>query len=209
MLMQDAPPAPPNDSGQNQYDFIFAPKQATKKSLLPTGGSKKVRIIIVGVVAFILLLAIFSIVGFINNAGKGDTASLISAAKQQQELIRIAKVGVDKAKTQDAKNIAITTLLALESEQDDMKTAIEAAGLKPNSVLKGGNNAKTDQALTTAEQNNRFDDEFLKVMTDSLVNYQKAVKDAYDGATSKKLKTALTTQFESANTLAGITANTE
>lgn len=210
--MQQAPPAPaptPNGSGQNQYDFIFAPKQSAKKSLLPTGGSKKVRILIVGVVAFILLLAIFSVVGFIDNAGKGDTASLISAAKQQQELIRISKVGVDKARTQDAKNIAITTLLALESEQDDMKTAIEAAGLKPNSVLKGGNNTKTDQALTTAEQNNRFDEEFLKIMTESLVSYQKAVKDAYDGATSKKLKTALTAQFNSANTLAGVAGATE
>ncbi len=212
MVMQEAPPAPPpapNGSKQDQYDFIFSPNQYAKKSLFPGGGSKKSRIIVAAVAALVLIFLIMTVIGFLNSAAKGDTASLVSAAKQQQELIRISKIGIQKARTQDAKNIAVTTLLALESEQDDMKTAIEAAGLKANSVLKSSGNAKTDQILTTAEQNNRFDEEFLKVMKDSLTNYQKAVKSAYDGATSKKLKTALTKQYESANTLAGVASKTE
>ncbi len=139
----------------------------------------------------------------ISNSGKGDTQALITAAKQQQELIRVAEIGINKAKTQDAKNIAITTKLALSSQQAEMQAAIKTAGLNPKKVLTSSISTETDQALTAAEQNNRFDEEFLKVMSESLIAYQKSVKAAYDGATSKKLKAALTSQFNSANALAG------
>jgi hypothetical protein len=205
-MQPTAPPAPPpapTGNGQANYDFIFNDNKPGKKSLIPMGGGKKSRIIVVAAAAIILLFVIIIIVGLINNAGKADTESLVSAAKQQQELIRVSKIGIDKAKTQAAKNIAITTLLALESEQDDMQAAIETAGLNAKKVLVSSPNAKTDQVLTTAEQNNRFDEEFLSIMTTSLTAYQKSVKAAYDGATSNKLKAALTTQFNSANTLAG------
>lgn len=203
------PPVVPNGDGQEQYDFIFNPKQQLKKPVLLGNTSKKGRMIIVGVGALVIVTIVMVIAGFISNAGKADTEALITAAKQQQELIRVSKIGSDKAKTQAAKNIAVTTLLALESEQDEMQAAIETAGLNPKKILTGSADSKTDQALTAAEQNNRFDEEFLKVMSTSLTNYQKSVKAAYDGATSKKLKTALTKQFDSANTLAGIASKTD
>ncbi len=213
MLMQPTAPntPPPRPGGQKEstYDFIFNPEQAYKKSLLPQGNNKKQRIIIMAAIAAVVLFLIIIVAGLIGNAGKADTEALVSAAKQQQELIRISKVGQQKAKTQAAKNIAVTTLLALESEQDDMKTAISAAGLKPNAVLKVAPNTKTDEALTSAEQNNRFDEEFLEIITQNLTDYQKSIKTAYEGATSAKLKTALTTQYESANTLAGVSGKTE
>lgn len=211
MLMQPQQPSPapppvdPSSMGP-QYDFIMNPDQPSKRSILPTGGSKKTRIIIVAIGAGILLLVTLLIISLISNAGKADTEALVTAAKQQQELIRVAEIGVDKARTQDARNIAVTTKLALQSQQTEMQAAIKTAGLNPKKVLEGTENKKTTEQLTTAEQNNRFDDEFLKVMTASLIAYQKSVKSAYDGATSKKLKTALTTQYKSANTLAGVAA---
>lgn len=213
MLMQPqnnlpSPAPPPVVPGSNQqYDFILNPAQAGKKSLIP-GGSKKSRIILVAIVAIALLFIGITIAGLINRAGQSDTQSLVAAAKQQQELIRIAGVGVEKSKTQAAKNLAVTTKLSLESQQAEMQAAIKTAGLNPKKVLIGTINAKTDQALTTAEQNNRFDEEFLSIMTTSLEAYQKSVKTAYDGATSKKLKAALTIQYKSANTLAGVAGST-
>ncbi|MBA3758716.1 hypothetical protein H0X10_03740 [Candidatus Saccharibacteria bacterium] len=207
-MQPNAPsPAPPPivPSGDvQQYDFIFNPNQPTKKSLLPGGGSKKNRIVLIAVGAVALVIIFSVIAGLINNLGKENTDALVSAAKQQQELIRVAEIGVQKSKTQDAKNIAITTKLSLESEQKEMQAAIQAAKLNPKKVLTGSIDAKTDAALTTAEQNNRFDEEFLKIMTASLTNYQKTVKTAYDNATGKNLKAALTTQYKSANTLAGV-----
>lgn len=201
------PPAVPNGNGKPDYDFIFNPEQPKKK--LPLPGSKKGRIITVAVIVAVLITAGSVVAGIISNAGKADTEALVTAARQQQELIRISKLGIEKAKTGEAKNIAVTTLLALESEQDDMQAAIKTAGLNPKKVLVGSADTKTTQALTAAEQNNRFDEEFLKVMTASLTAYQKSVKAAYDGTTSTKLKTALSAQYKSANTLAGITGGTE
>lgn len=204
-----SPPQAPTGNGQANYDFIFNDNKSNKKSLIPFGGGKKGRVLTVVIGAIVLLILFIIIAALVNSAGKADTESLVSAAKQQQELIRISKVGVDKAKTQAAKNIAVTTLLALESEQDDMQTAVTAAGLNAKKVLVSSANAKTDAALTTAEQNNRFDEEFLSIITANLTTYQKSVKAAYDGATSKKLKTALTTQYESANTLVGAASKAE
>lgn len=213
MQPQDPSPAPPpvipGGQGRNQYDFIFNPKQQQKKGLIPIPSGKKGRMIVIAAIATGILLIVIVIAGLLSNAGKADTQSLITAARQQQELIRISKIGVEKSKTQAAKNIAVTTQLALESEQDDMQAAIKAAGLNPKKVLTGSADTETDKALTAAEQNNRFDEEFLSIITDSLKDYQTSVKAAYYGATSKKLKTALTTQFKSANTLAGVAAGAE
>lgn len=199
------PPVVPGGNGQPQYDFIFNDGQPGKKSLLPSNMGKRGRIILVAAGAMIGIMLVVIIVGLISGSQKGDTQALITAAKQQEELIRIAEIGVSKAKTQDAKNIAITTKLSLSSQQSEMQAAIKAAGVSSKSA-KSTPSSKTDQALLTAEQNNRFDEEFLKIMSDSLSAYQKSVKAAYDGATSKKLKSALTTQFKSANTLAGVAA---
>jgi flagellar basal body-associated protein FliL len=212
MFMQPQNPSPappsvtPSGNGQPQYDFIFNDNKPGKKFQLPGNMSKKGRILIAGACVLLLIMLVVIIAGMISNAGKGDTQALITAAKQQQELIRVAEIGIAKAKTQDAKNIAITTKLSLSSQQAEMQTAIKTAGLNPKKVLTDSVSAKTDQALTTAEQTNRFDEEFLKIMAESLATYQKSVKAAYDGATSSKLKAALTSQFKSANTLAGVAA---
>lgn len=211
MLMQPqspppAPPPAPSGNGQNQYDFIMNPQSAPGRSLLPGGNTKKGRLIIAGIGAVVLLMIVLVVTSLFSNAGKADTQAVINAAKQQQELIRIADIGIQKARGQQAKNLAITTKLALSSEQDDMQSAIKAAGLNPKKVLVGSTNPQTDKALTTAEQTNRFDEEFIEVMTDSLAEYQRSVKAAYDGANSKKLKAALATQYASANTLVGTPA---
>jgi flagellar basal body-associated protein FliL len=203
MVMQPDSPQSPTP----QYDFIMNPGQPAKKPLIPGASSKQGRIIIVGVGIVIMILLASMVIGLLNKSGKGNTDALVTAAKQQQELIRIAEIGVTKARSQDAKNIAITTKLSLESQQSEMQSAIKAAGLNPKKVLSSAD-SKTDEALTTAEQNNRFDEEFLKIMAASLTAYQKSVKAAYDGATGKKLKAALTTQYDSANTLAGVAAGT-
>ena len=204
------PPAPPpmkptTITEQNRYDFIMNPNNPQAKPLIPVAsGSKKNRIIAVAAGAVFLLIIGGIFFNFLSNAGKADTEALIRAAKQQQELIRIADIGIEKSRGQQAKNLAVTTKLSLASEQDDMQNAIKAAGLNPKKVLTGSANAQTTQQLTTAEQNNRFDEEFIKVMTESLTSYQRSVKAAYDGATSKKLKEALATQYKSANALAGV-----
>jgi flagellar basal body-associated protein FliL len=205
------PPVVPQPAGDpNQYDFIFNPNQQVKpgKNGLPGGGSKKSRMLIVGGAAVVLIIIASLVVSFLGSAGKADTENLVIAAKQQTELIRVADIGIKDAKTQAAKNIAVTTKLSLESKQSAMLAAIKSQGRKLSTKeLSSGRSAKTDQLLTDAKQNNRFDEVFIETMESSLKTYQVSVKKAYDGATSKKLKDALTDQYKSANILAGVAAD--
>ncbi len=201
-------------SGQNQnnqYDFILNPNQPQKKILnLPGGNSTKGRMIIagIGLIIFIIIAGIF--MNLILGAGKPDTKALVAAAKEQNELIRVAQIGVDKAQTQAAKDIAITTKLSLQSQQKEMLSAAASAGRKLNSKeLSSSRNAKVDATLTEAEQNNRFDEVFIEVINIELKEYQQIVKRAYEGTNDKKLKEALAVQFQSANTLAGVTNQTD
>ena len=213
MQTNEAPPAPPPppSAGNEQYDFIFTPGEQPpeKKTLLSGDNPKRNRMLLVGVGAVVFIICASIVFNFISGLGRENTDALVSAAKQQQELIRVASIGVEKSKTQAAKNIAITTKLSMQSEQAEMQAALKAAKLNPRKILVGSQNAKTDAALTNAEQNNRFDEEFLSIMTTSLKSYQETVRTAYNNAVSQKLKTALTTQYKSANALAGVSGGTE
>lgn len=191
------------------YDFIFNPPQPGKKSILPLpgGSSTKSRAMVAGAGALLLLIVGFAFMSFLSNLNKADTEALVAAAQQQHELIRLAEVGTKKARSQAAKDIAITTKLALQSQQDDMLAAVRSAGRKlSRQELAAARNPLVDEALTKAEQNNRFDEEFMAIMNSALDDYQKAVKRAYEGAKDSKLRSALAAQFESANVLAGATA---
>jgi hypothetical protein len=199
-------PGPPREPGQ--YDFILNPQQAPKKSLLPSG--KQGRIMVVAGGAAVLLIIALLLGSILSSAGKENVENLVIAAKQQNELIRVAEIGSSKARGQAAKNIAITTKLSLQSQQAAMLDALKTQGRKLTPKdLAASQNPKTDQLLTQAEQSNKFDEVFIDTMQTSLTNYQKAVQKAYDGATSRKLKAALADQYKSANTLAGVAAETK
>jgi flagellar basal body-associated protein FliL len=196
---------PSGKGGQDQYDFIFKPPGG-KKSLLP-GGSKKTRIIIVAVGAAILLMMALVLSSILSSPRKQAVENLVVAAKQQNDLIRLSEVGVQKARGQQARNIAVTTKLSLQSQQGDLLAAIKSQKRKlDNKELNASRDTKADQLLTAAEQNNRFDEVFIEVMELKLKEYQRTVKTAYDSVSSPGLRAALTEQFNSANTLAGVAA---
>ncbi|CAN5681196.1 hypothetical protein BH23PAT1_BH23PAT1_1300 [soil metagenome] len=211
MLMDpNTPPTPPPYVPQskrpvNQYQFINDLGEPPKKSKIPGGSSKKVRIavVLIGVLLFAIIASIF--ISFLGSSGKADVEALESAAKQQHELIRIADIGVKKSRGQAARNIAVTTKLSLKSQQTEMLSAVKLHKKKfGNKELKAAEDPKNDQLLTAAEQSNRFDEEFISWIEKSLTDYQKTVERAYEGAKTTKLKEALLQQYQSANTLAGV-----
>ncbi len=196
MLMEQKP--------QSDYDFITNTGQAPKKSLLPSSGSKTSRIVVVAAVALFLIIAIGALFSLLGNAGKANVAALEAAALKQNELIRVADIGIKDARTQAAKDIATTTKLSMQSQQPQMLAALETAGRKLGSKeLAAGQDRSVDQALTNATQNNRFDEEFLKIIAASLTEYQTIVQRAYEGVQSPRLRESLEVQFNSANVLAG------
>lgn len=184
---------------QNQYDFITNPGKPPKKPLLPTGNSMQARIFIVLGGVLVLLIVGILVATLISSSGKGQKETLLKAAQQQTELIRVSKTGIDNARSPAARNLAVTTNLTLQSDQKALLTHVKAS----QKQLALSKDTKTDIALTTAEQSNKFDEVFTETIQSQLAAYQKTLKTAYDGTSSKSLKTSLSEQYTHAGTLIG------
>lgn len=205
----NAPPAPPpmqptpTPQPSNPYDFIVNPGKPKKKSLLPSSGSSKVQRALVITVVLIIIVVLFMVGSSLLSSGdKAKKEQLISVAKQQNELIRVSEIGLKKAKSAEARNLAMTTQLSLISEQAELQSAVKGTGVKISAKTIGGKDPKTDDLFTKAEQANNFDDVFIQKLQADLTKYAKAVKVAYNNTTSKKAKLALEAQFNNAATLA-------
>ncbi len=192
------------NSGRDPYDFLTAPLPDSGKGMAP--GDKKRRIIVVAIGGSILLMLIIVIFSLVVGSGPSNKVELLNLAKQQNELIRVAEIGAQKSREAQAKNLAVITKLSLTTDQQPLINALKAQQLKigPND-LAGGKNPKTDEALTAAEQANRFDEVFLETMQSQLTIYQKALKQAYNNpATGKKLKATLDTQYRNASLIINV-----
>lgn len=179
------------DQNQNTYEFIMNSGAAPKRSWLP-GGSKKQKIVIVGIAAAILLFIfglIFTLVFSGNNATAEQTLKL---AQQHKELLRIAEIGIDKARSSSAKNLSTTVKLTLQSSEDQITAIAKKDQKVSNAQLSGGKNTKVDDALIRAEQNNRFDEAITETLHAQIRSYLTQVKKVHDASSSKKDKQTLT-----------------
>jgi hypothetical protein len=188
---------------QNPYDFIMNAPQAPKKGWLPgIGSSQKQRILVViagGVLLIIILLIVFSL---IFGGSGGNTDALVKVAQEQTELIRISDIALTKARGSDALNLAVTTKLSLTTEQQPLLATLKSEGRKLSiKELNAGKNSATDESLAAAEQNNQFDQVFIQTLQNGIANYQKTLKQAYDGTSSKKVKQTLNEAYTHATTL--------
>ena len=204
----NTPPAPPPmqpgpaPQPSNPYEFITNPNQPKKKSLIPSGFSKKQMIIFAILALVIAMLLIVVVSSLLGGSGSSNKDQLLGVVKQQNELIRVSEIGVKKAKSVEARNLAITTQLSLISEQSELEAAVKALGVKVNAKTAGGKDPKTDELLTKAEQANNFDAVFVEKLQADLTKYAKAVKIAYQNNSSTKTKASLEAQFNNAATLA-------
>lgn len=191
-------------SPNNPYDFIINADHKAKRPLLPGSNSKQARIIIVILGLLGLLIAGAVIAAFIASSGNAGKADLTKAAKQQSEIVRISKIGIDHAREPNAQNLAITTNMSMQSDQ----TALLAALKKQNINLSAkelalAKDSKVDAALTNAEQANKFDAVFTSTIKALLSEYQQTLKKAHDQTSSKTLKAVLAEQYKHAGILTG------
>ncbi len=197
MLMHahNAPPAPPpiapGGSPHNPYDFLNdAPKQ--KRSMLPSGNSKKQRILIF--VAGLALLLIVGVIVFslLTGSSGGTKEDFTSLEQQQAELIRIADIGINKAKQSDTKNYAVTAKYTIISQQGPIQSMAKKAGVKVSQKqLQLGKNTKTDATLTAADQTNQFDQTFSLVYKTQLLTYRRTLERLRTEVSSKKSRDTL------------------
>lgn len=205
MVMQpDTPPAPPpmqQMPQSNPYKFITNPAQQQKPKLsLPGGKNDKLMRVVVILVGIVILISLIMFgMNLLGSSKQKNINQLVTVAQKQTELIRVTEIGIKKAKTKEAKDLAMTTKLTLISQQSVLSDAVKKAGSKLDSkVLVLGKDSKTDQLLTQAEQSNNFDKVFLEKLKSELTEYAQSVKNAYDTTTSTKTKEALEIQFNNA-----------
>ena len=201
MLMVDMNPPSPPANPQEKYDFILNPSKPPKKKLVPANSFKTRLLLIIGGVIF-LIFAISIVMRFLGNAGKAETQTLVSIAQKQQEIIRISGLGLQKSRTPQVRHLAINAQLSLMSGQAPLLASIKGAGQKvDNKLLDKGKNSKTDLLLNEAAQNNNFDAVFARILQESLEDYQRALKTAYNNA-GPKTKETLKAQYDTAELLA-------
>ena len=134
---------------------------------------------------------------------KDNKTQLVTIVQEQNEIVRVAGLASGQARTQNALNLSVSTSASVASSQQQLTALVsKQTKLSPKTVaLK--KNSKTDALLTSAAENNQFDDTFTKTLQAQLVTYQKDLKTAYDGSSNKATKQVLQSAYNGVNTLLG------
>ena len=189
---QPKTPQMPTQDVANKYDYILnAP--TNKKRLLIPGGQNKTLAMVIFVVGFFFVLMILFVV--FNSLTKKDYGAYIKLAQKQSEIIRVADIGVDKARSADSKYYVRTIREVTASEQADTLAYLKKSGNSVNAkqlvLLK---DPATDKKLTTAEQTSTYDETLLSTINSLVIDYEKSAKSATasaSGPTEKSLAATL------------------
>lgn len=155
---------------------------------------------------FVLGVLTIFIVGFtvFNNLTQKNYDSVIDLAARQTEIVRIADLGLanarDPAVLTYVSTIRNVTLSEKVSTQAFLVKKKNKATTKQLLLKK---DTSTDQALTTAEQNNTYDQTLLNKLNDLLASYQKAEKNITDYKDSKSETTLVLNLLANARVIAG------
>ena len=198
---------PPNQGpppSQNPYDFIINPVTPPQKPRIPLpiqpGGSKKTQFLLYGVIGVIVIMLL--VIGFSIVGGSPDNPQqLLRIAQEQQEIIRVSNLATNQARTQQAINLSATASVTIASSQNDIVTIIGKKAKVNTKTLSLKKDVKTDQQLSSAAQNNQFDNAFIQQMQSHLTTYQNDVKNAYNDTKDSKAKTVLQNAYNGADTL--------
>lgn len=178
---------PPGQFNASQFDFIMNPNQPQKKSLLPGGPKQRLLLfIVIGAVAITFFLVLMVII----MGGGGNTERVVILAQKQNEIIRIAGVGSSKAGGAEAQKLAALTSLTVTTDQKKTTDWLAKQKKKVNAKeLSQTASSKTDNELSAAEQNGRFDEVFIQTLTTQLKDYQSSMESTYPslGQTGKTL----------------------
>jgi hypothetical protein len=184
----------------NPYDFIMNPSAPPPKKGLPIPGSNsnpflvKIGLIVGGVI--ILMIAVTVALNLFTG-GKTSTEEFQSLAQTQQEVIRVAEIGDNDARSQSVKNAAKNIKLSVTTQQ--LKTL---GYLSKNDItmktkeLELKTNSENDTKLDEANQTSTFDGVFLQVMRGILESYGSDLRKLYDTTSNADAKKIIKEDFE-------------
>jgi hypothetical protein len=196
--MQLNQPIPPTYSGgEDPYDFILKGNQKPKKSLLPSGSSRKNRIILVAGGGLALLFLLIIIMTVISSNSSKSTKGLIEIAQSQTEITRISTNGSNLSRNTTVKGFSESVNLTISTGLIETTKYMSSHGNKVKTkTLSLTKSAQTDAALKSASESGRYDDELLKTLEKELSDYKVLIGQTYKQATIKSQKTLLQNLFD-------------
>ena len=189
---------PQQQNGQfnpQQYDFITNP-QKPKKSLFGGGGQNKLFMIAVGLGVFTFIILLLALV-FGGGAGS-DVDQLKRIGRQQTEVIQVAAMGDEFAGRSETRAHAKSAELTLISQQQQLIQFLETNENESVSAsdLEAIIDPETEQQLTNAAADGRFDDIFTRTMNESISSYQSVLETTFDSVEKESSRDLLAQFFE-------------
>ena len=177
---------------QPPYDFIMSSGAEPQKKGFFANATKRQRILVVGGAAMVMLMLLGILLALFSSGTDPRLEQRLKLGQQHAELLRISDIGIRKARGSDARNLATTAKLSLSSYEAKVTEIAKKNQAKvTNAQLAGGKDPKTDEALTTAEHNNRFDEVFTETMYVQIRAYLKQLQTVYKNSTSNSEKQTL------------------
>jgi hypothetical protein len=171
-------PHSPQSQTPNPYEFITNPPKPGRRGLLGGASGAQRLLIIVGVVA-VSLIIVLAVMRSLTNK-ETVTESFFSIAQQQNELVRVADIGDQKASNDKTKGLALNAKLSLKTDQADLLNYFKQNGVKVDNKRLGlTKNSVTDKRLESADTTGTFDATFREVMKEQLTTYQNSLKDTF------------------------------
>ena len=199
---QPSQPAPVQPAQAPQpYDFIVNPGEVTKKSIIPGGSSKIVKVLIV-LAGILVLFIVFSLVkGLLS--GQSNIPSLITVTQDQQTILLLTKDSGTRPKLSVTNsNVAINTQLSVSSSQSELIAYIAKNGKKLSSKDLGlGIDAQTNAALNAATTDTGYNETFKQSLKEKINKYMIDLKQAYAKTSGKKGRALLQNDFKQAELL--------
>jgi uncharacterized cupredoxin-like copper-binding protein len=188
---------PPTQSN-NPYDFITSAPQKPQRTSGGVSGNSFIGklVVIVGGAIIFMVVAVFLVNMLFG--GKTNVGSLTGIVQTQQEIIRVTKLGDQMISDQSVSGAAVNTRLVVTTQQQNMMTYMNTQGQKigkNKKELELKKDTKTDAQLTQAKATSTFDIVFVQVQTQQLKDYSTALKNAYNNATAKEMKSLLAKDY--------------
>lgn len=192
----------PQQPQTNPYQFITDPQ---KQSSGPKfGGSMKSRIIIVAGLALLLIIAASVVSVILTSINRGPVNQLKDIVAQQEEIIRIAGIGAEKAIGVDTRSYAQTVLQSVQTDQSKLITQMEKSKISITKLeLASKKNTKTEEALEAASAANRYDEAIKQDLSEKVADYAESLKSAYDKGPGNAMEQVLSESFDNANAILG------
>jgi hypothetical protein len=195
-------PGPVAPSPQSPYGFILETQRKPKKNFLKGGSLRSKLLVVVGGGA-LLIGTIVIVSSIINSSAKANTEALISIAAEQQEIVRVAGVGVKTSTDLATITFAELTKLSVTSQQQKLVKYLNntvSATLTP-ATLASGLSTKTNQALNSAAVSDQFDSVFNSTLKASLTAYANDLQKSYKNASGPTIKGILADSYNGTATL--------